>query len=199
MNKPSSLPHIVGVFVIGNWYQTLGGEWIKLAGASSEGTEFATVYCEEGIHRYTHVSRGIGRVTGSTHPGDGEPDSRNLIVPTDKVLAWPNLVAPPMYENPAEGWTDPAIPDIRAIWEAAREVGYAVGVHGSLKRDFDLIAAPWTESAVSNYEFVKHLCTRLNYSLMSGPEVKPHGRVAVCLQPKGWVKVIDLSIVPRLL
>ena len=34
------------------------------------------------------------------------------------------------------------LPGIR---KAARECGYAIGVHGSLMRDFDLIAVPWVE------------------------------------------------------
>lgn len=32
------------------------------------------------------------------------------------------------------------LPKIR---QAARECGYAIGVHGSMRRDLDLIAAPW--------------------------------------------------------
>ena len=56
-----------------------------------------------------------------------------------------------MFKDPESGWEDPALPDINRIRKLAREVGYAVCVHGSLKRDFDLIAVPWTprtESAV---------------------------------------------------
>jgi hypothetical protein len=32
-----------------------------------------------------------------------------------------------------------------AIRQAAHGVGYAIGVHGSMRRDLDLIAVPWTE------------------------------------------------------
>lgn len=32
-----------------------------------------------------------------------------------------------------------------AIREVARECGYAIGVHGSMRRDLDLIAIPWTD------------------------------------------------------
>ena len=111
-------------------------------------------------------------------------------------MAWPNLEAPQMYENPAPGWVDPAIPDMQLIWRLAREVGYAVGVHGSLKRDFDLIAAPWTDDAVGPATLIDHLCEGLNARRADGPEHKPHGRVAVTLQIDGWFKVIDLSIMP---
>lgn len=112
-------------------------------------------------------------------------------------MSWPDLEAPPQYENPAPGWEDPKLPDIRLIWKLAREVGYAVGVHGSLKRDFDLIAAPWTDEAVNNAALVKHLCAGLNARMVAGPEYKPLGRVAVTLQIDGWYKPIDLSIMPK--
>jgi hypothetical protein len=36
------------------------------------------------------------------------------------------------------------LPEIRKIAEAH---GYAIGLHGSMMRDFDLIAAPWIEDA----------------------------------------------------
>ena len=109
---------------------------------------------------------------------------------------WPELEAPPMHETPAPNWDDPILPDIKLIWKLAREVGYAVGVHGSLKRDFDLIAAPWTNGAVSHIRLIRHLCLGLD-ALCAGPiEDKPLGRVAVTLQMDGWWKPIDLSIMP---
>lgn len=60
---------------------------------------------------------------------------------------WPQFIAPPKYENPCEGWEDPKLPDFRLIWEVARGCGYAIGLHGSMKRDVDLIAVPWTDEA----------------------------------------------------
>jgi hypothetical protein len=39
-----------------------------------------------------------------------------------------------------EGFYRSILPKIR---EAARACGYAIGVHGSMRRDLDLIAAPW--------------------------------------------------------
>lgn len=38
---------------------------------------------------------------------------------------------------------------IGPLRDTARKLGYALGVHGTLKRDIDLIACPWTSSAVS--------------------------------------------------
>lgn len=114
-------------------------------------------------------------------------------------MVWPNLEAPPMYINPHPDWVDPKLPDIQLIWKLAREVGYAVGVHGSLKRDFDLIAAPWTDAAVGNAELIRHLCKGLNAQWVGmSHEKKPHGRVAVSIQVDGYFKLIDLSIMPTL-
>ena len=112
------------------------------------------------------------------------------------ISTWPDLVAPPMYENPDPRWEDRKLPDIRLIWQLAREVGYAVGVHGSLKRDFDLIAAPWTEEAVGPHELIKHLCGGMNATVFGIIEHKPLGRLAVNLRLDGWFKIIDLSICP---
>lgn len=109
-------------------------------------------------------------------------------------VTWPNVVAPAQYENPDAGWEDPKLPDFQLIWKLAREVGYAIGIHGSLRRDVDLIAAPWTDDAVGNAGLVDHLCKHLPAQRVGGPEHKPHGRVAVTLQMDGWYKPIDLSI-----
>lgn len=135
---------------------------------------------------------------GKRHPGDGlikcgacEGDGKEA--PSG---IWPDVIAPAMHENPALGWVDPACPDLVLIWRLAREVGYAVGVHGSLKRDFDLIAAPWTDQAVSTTDFVAHMVKGLSASIVGVNTAKPHGRTAVTLQLDGWFKPIDLSILP---
>lgn len=95
----------------------------------------------------------------------------------------------------------PPCPPIAPIRAAAKEVGYAIGVHGSLKRDFDLIAAPWTGDAVGYAFLISHLLKRLPELLgkqvrMLGHEAKPRGRHACTLQIDGWMKHIDLSIMP---
>lgn len=117
-------------------------------------------------------------------------------VETDGV--WPDFVAPKRYPDAAPDWNDPALPDFRLIWATAREHGYSIGLHGSMKRDCDLIAAPWTDEAVGSAELIDHLCKALNARIVGGPEQKPLGRIAVSLQIDGWFKVIDLSICPRI-
>lgn len=111
---------------------------------------------------------------------------------------WPDVQAPPKDDNADPRWHDPKLPDFRLLWKLAREVGYSVGIHGSLKRDVDLIAAPWTEEAVSPDDLIAHLCRGLNAREAGVREQKPLGRVSCNLQINGWFKLIDLSICPRL-
>lgn len=114
---------------------------------------------------------------------------------TTKV--WPDFDVGPMYETPAPGWHDPALPDFRKIWDIARQHGYAVGLHGSMKRDVDLIAVPWVDTASAPLDLINAICTGINARRLGILEGKPCGRIAVNLQVEGWYKLIDLSIVCR--
>lgn len=107
---------------------------------------------------------------------------------------WPDFIAPPKHDNAAEGWTDPDLPDFRLIWQVAHDMGYAIGLHGSMKRDCDLIAAPWVEAYATPGALIEALCSALNAREVGPREPKPNGRIAVNLQIDGWFRVIDLSI-----
>lgn len=100
---------------------------------------------------------------------------------------------------PNRDWEEPALPDIEQIRAAAREIGYAIGVHGTLERDLDLIAAPWTEEALKyNWrEVMDHIASRINARVIVA-EQKPLGRRACTIQINGWFKPIDLSVCPML-
>lgn len=93
-----------------------------------------------------------------------------------------------------------------AIRETARNFGYAIGLHGSLERDFDLIAAPWTQEAVHPddiAEAIKRVTGCVRWRVYRGDgDVKPHGRIVYCFdwdiknyENRGY---IDLSVMPRL-
>ena len=84
---------------------------------------------------------------------------------------------------------------------AARECGYALALHGSMARDLDLIAVPWTEQAVPASDLIQRLITACGGFLhkreaVSGPELKPHGRLAWTINLGGgpW---LDVSVTPR--
>jgi hypothetical protein len=95
------------------------------------------------------------------------------------------------------------LPSIRA---AAQEHGYAIGVHGSARRDFDLIAIPWREGA-SDQDVLAHAIAAAACGISrDGPyqwEEKPAGRVATSI-PICWTAWhdmisaghIDLSLIP---
>jgi len=98
-----------------------------------------------------------------------------------------------------------------AIITAAKEHGYAIGVHGSLRRDLDLIAAPWTEDYSDKDELAQAI-----HEAALGPvqekynwTEKPLGRLASSF-PICWTENsdvfqletnlgnIDLSVMPAL-
>ena len=88
------------------------------------------------------------------------------------------------------------MPNVALIRALAKEVGYAIGEHGSKERDLDLIATPWTEDAVGNHALVNRIAAGINARIVE-LEHKPLGRIAVTLQINGYFKPIDLSVAPR--
>lgn len=87
------------------------------------------------------------------------------------------------------------------LQEKIRPLGYALAVHGSMNRDFDLIAVPWDEGAVAPASDVHRaifdaVSPYRVPNIKHGPEKKPHGRI-------GWIiplhagAAIDLSVMPR--
>lgn len=98
---------------------------------------------------------------------------------------------------PHPNWSYPALPDVAKIRDLAREVGYAIGEHGTQQRDLDLIAAPWTEEAVGNWQLMEHIAHGMNGRILE-VERKPLGRYACSIQIDGYFKVIDLSVCPQI-
>lgn len=102
--------------------------------------------------------------------------------------------------DPALDWEELELPDIARIRALAKEVGYAIGVHGSLERDLDLIAAPWTISAVSAPELAQHIAQGMDGRVLADVvQDKPLGRWSCNIAIEGWFKLIDLSVAPRVL
>lgn len=78
----------------------------------------------------------------------------------------------------------------------AKVGGYALAVHGSMSRDMDLIAVPWTDEAESGKELLQRICQAVGCDAVEGPYVKPHGRKAWAIL-LGGDAYIDLSVMPR--
>lgn len=83
------------------------------------------------------------------------------------------------------------------LQQVARDNGYALAVHGSLNRDFDIVAIPWTDAAIPAEDLVTAMARALRTGPITEPELKPHGRVAwsICLECGYY---IDLSVMPLL-
>ncbi len=95
------------------------------------------------------------------------------------------------------------VPLYVGLTEVARKHGYALAAHGSVVTDFDLVAVPWTDSAIPAQELIdaiaKHLTICLETVGFSGndfskPELRPHGRQA-WLIPLKW-GALDISVMP---
>ena len=86
--------------------------------------------------------------------------------------------------------------------EVARECGYALALHGTMARDLDVVAVPWTEEAVDAEDLVRRLTEACAWTcgddglLVVGPTNKPHGRRAWSV-PFFATHFVDVSVMPR--
>ena len=93
---------------------------------------------------------------------------------------------------------------LERVREIARECGYAVAVHGSEKRDLDLVAIPWIIEAEPAEYLVDRLCAEIGLVprempdpwQTEQPEDKPHGRRAWSLNGCPDHLYVDLSVMP---
>ena len=99
-----------------------------------------------------------------------------------------------------------AAPLYATIWvrasEVARENGYCLAIHGTMGRDLDLLAVPWTDEAASAEVLVERMADALAWAFddgsrhVEGPTEKPHGRRAWAF-PFMAEWAVDLSVMPR--
>lgn len=74
--------------------------------------------------------------------------------------------------------------------------GYALAVHGSMARDFDLIAVPWVEVPSEHQSLIDEICKTFAAVNLSDPAYRPHGRMAYKLSIGFGECGIDLSFMP---
>jgi len=100
---------------------------------------------------------------------------------------------------------------VQIVRPVARALGYAIAVHGSLERDLDLVAIPWTDEAVDALDLVKAVQAEITAhigecyrSCDEQVDHKPHGRLAWWLHFQNAVSTcngaypfVDLSVMPR--
>lgn len=96
------------------------------------------------------------------------------------------------------------LPEIR---ETGKRLGYAIAIHGSMRRDLDLLAVPWVEDAEPAERLVHAVAEAVRGFVIGdvsnrgtidtqSPTIQPHGRKSwnICW---GGKPMIDLSIMPR--
>ena len=107
--------------------------------------------------------------------------------------------------NPLRPWAFAKVYD--SLLAVAQDNGYALALHGSMNRDLDLIAVPWTENACdlkTLLEAINEEASKYQLKPFRGSPVdinqaqrkKPHGRVAYSIHFTGDA-YIDISIMPR--
>lgn len=106
----------------------------------------------------------------------------------------------------ADALRRPARAALYASWYAslrdvAREHGYALALHGSLHRDCDLVAVPWTDDVTEPDALIEALreCVDGYYDPEVSshlPECKPHGRLAWVIHVGYDGAYLDVSVIP---
>lgn len=81
--------------------------------------------------------------------------------------------------------------------EIARKHGYALAVHGSLARDFDLICIPWIENPSEPKDVVEDITKEFAIKASGEPDTTYHGRERWTIVISFGECFIDLSFMPR--
>jgi len=80
--------------------------------------------------------------------------------------------------------------------QVARDHGYCLAVHGSLARDLDLVAVPWTETATGADELIRAICNHTGGYFRRNAEVRAHRRRCFSIYLGGG-PYLDISVTPR--
>ena len=74
--------------------------------------------------------------------------------------------------------------------------GYALAVHGSLARDFDLIAVPWVETPSEPSAILEIIQQRFAVTLIGEMTTREHGRKVQTISIGFGVCALDFSFMP---
>lgn len=108
--------------------------------------------------------------------------------------------------NPLRPWAFAYLYD--SLVAVAQDHGYSLALHGSMSRDLDLIAIPWTDNAAPRTVLVNAINKDVSRfrvdrfrkayeeSDLKTPTKKPHGRISYALH-LGGDAYVDISIMPR--
>lgn len=82
-----------------------------------------------------------------------------------------------------------------------KQEGYAIALHGSMTRDFDLVAIPWAEDCRKPINLVTRLCFSTGWKMQDeSPTPREHGRLVWSLirEEFGDPRFIDFSVMPSI-
>jgi len=82
--------------------------------------------------------------------------------------------------------------------EVARKHGYALAVHGSMARDFDVIAIPWTNEAGDPQLIVDEILDTFALEEVGEMDVVEHGRKRWLIKLSYGACQFDFSAMPRM-
>jgi len=85
-------------------------------------------------------------------------------------------------------------PELAAIFV---KHGYALAVHGSLARDFDLIAVPWVDTPSEPQTILDEIKSTFAVRFLGEWSDKPHGRRAITMTIGHGYCAGDLSFLPH--
>ena len=80
--------------------------------------------------------------------------------------------------------------------EVFREHGYALAVHGTMGRDFDLVAAPWTDNASDMHTVLEATCKAFAVETVGDAELRSHGRRVIAISFGFGECFADVSFMP---
>ena len=84
-------------------------------------------------------------------------------------------------------------PELAKIFQ---QHGYALAVHGSMAKDFDLVAVPWGKRPHSHRTVIRAIVKRFAIDVPITHKKKRHGRVAYTLHVSFGECRLDLSFFP---
>lgn len=83
-------------------------------------------------------------------------------------------------------------PDLARI---ARRHGYALAIHGTLARDFDVIAIPWAAEVDHPESVVEEITRTYDIRVIGDATIREHGRIVYTISISGGA-FLDFSFTP---
>jgi hypothetical protein len=80
--------------------------------------------------------------------------------------------------------------------QVCREFGYALAIHGSLARDFDVVAIPWEETPAPPQVVIDAITSRFAIQQLGEPTQKRHGRLVYTVSIVFGQTALDFSFMP---